>query len=130
MNGPSERKTSNGSKPFERTRNGSTAAFCAAPIPCSSCTTPSSPVVQDYCLSSAPTFSPTPLSGLVMIPRGEPLALLPPGRREVLGGLLECPSTFRNYTQTESRFRALLTEGSIQVLFYCEGFDRLVEVSA
>jgi hypothetical protein len=27
------------------------------------------------------------------------------------------------------RFGALLTEGSIQMLFYREGFDRLVEVS-
>jgi hypothetical protein len=28
------------------------------------------------------------------------------------------------------RFRAVLTEGGAQILFYCEGFDRLGEESA
>jgi hypothetical protein len=39
-------------------------------------------------------------------------------------------STFRNYTQSELGFRALLTAGNIQVLFYREEFDRLGEESA
>jgi hypothetical protein len=34
-------------------------------------------------------------------------------------------STFRNYTHSEPRFRALLTEDGARVLFHREAFDPL-----
>jgi hypothetical protein len=41
-------------------------------------------------------------------------------RRKLLRGVLEWSSTFRNYTHSEPRFRALLTEGDARVLFHHE----------
>ena len=38
-------------------------------------------------------------------------------------------STFRNYTHSEPRFRALLTEGDARTLFYRKEFDWLGEES-
>ncbi len=43
---------------------------------------------------------------------------------------LKRSSTFRNYTQSEPRFRALLTEDGDRMLFHPKRFYRLGEVLA
>ena len=40
---------------------------------------------------------------------------------------LKGPSTFRNYTHSELRFRAVLTEDGAQVLFHREAYDEFNE---